>query len=208
MLLAAAIDIPDFLVRLFIDLVAISLLSGVLFLRRHGRRDLLVIYAVFNVGVFTALTVIASHKITTGVGFGLFAVLSIIRLRSEPFDNIELSYFFASLVLALVNGFELQSPLVSVLLSAIVLVTVFLIDHRSLHATIRRRTVTLDAVHTDADALRAELAERLKLEIVELAITDIDYVRDTTRVVLRYVADPRVPDTGPGRDRDPDGDDD
>lgn len=193
LLAAASIDVPDFLVRLFIDLVAIGILAGLLFLRRHRRRDLLVIFAVFNVGVFTALTVITSHKISTGIGFGLFAVLSIIRLRSEPFDNIELSYFFASLVIALVNGFDQKDVGVIVLLNAIVLATVFLIDHRSLHSTIRRRRVTLDRVETDVEAIRADLSARFGVEIVDLAITDVDYVRDTTSVVIRYVADPGTP---------------
>ena len=42
-----------------------------------------------------------------GVGFGLFAVLSIVRLRSEPFSNRELAYFFVALVLALVCAIDL-----------------------------------------------------------------------------------------------------
>jgi hypothetical protein len=187
------VNFPDFLLRLFIDLAAISLFAGLLFLRRHGRRDLLVIFVVFNVGVFAALAVITAHRIGTGIGFGLFAILSIIRLRSEPFDNIELAYFFGSLILAVVNGFEQKNTAFIVFLNALVLMTVFLIDHQSFHATIRRRRITLDTVATDVEAVRRDLSERFGVEIVELAITDVDYVRETTRVVVRYVADPRTP---------------
>ncbi len=187
------VDFPDFLVRLFIDLTAIAAFVGLLFLRRHGRRDLLVVFTVFNVGVFAALTVITSHHIGTGVGFGLFAILSIVRLRSEPFDNIELAYFFGSLIIALVNGFEQKNTAFVVFLNALVMVTMFLIDHESFHATIRRRRITLDAIATDVEQLRRELTDKLGVEIVDIAITDVDYVRETTRVVVRYVADPRTP---------------
>ncbi len=186
------VDFPDFLLRLFIDLVAIAVFAGLLFLRRHGRRDLLVIFTVFNVGVFAALTVITSHHIGTGVGFGLFALLSIIRLRSEPFDNIELAYFFGSLILALVNGFEQKNTSFVLFLNALILLTMFLVDHQSFHATIRRRRITLDTVETNVDQLHSELTEKLGVEIVEIAITDIDYVRETTRVIVRYVADAKT----------------
>src|SRR3989337_27073 len=67
----------DILERLAIDLVAIAVLAYGIYYRRHRRRDLVVIYAMFNVGLFLALVVISNGNISAGVGFGLFAVLSI-----------------------------------------------------------------------------------------------------------------------------------
>jgi hypothetical protein len=51
---------------------------------------------MFNVGLFLALVVITARDVSAGVGFGLVAVLSIVRLRSEPFTNGELAYFFVA----------------------------------------------------------------------------------------------------------------
>ena len=187
-----AVDWGDFLVRLFVDLVAISLLAAFLYLRRHARRDLFLVYTAFNVGLFIVLAVITSRHISAGLGFGLFAILSIIRLRSEPFDNTELAYFFGALVIALVNGFERQQYAFIVVLNLLVVATLFFIDHPAFHTTIRRRRINVDRVETDSDALRTDLARRLGLEIVELSIDEIDYVRETTRVSVRYVADPRT----------------
>jgi hypothetical protein len=74
-------DLSDVLLRLAIDVAAAGALVYGVFLPRHRRMDLVVVYALFNVGVFLALVVIASGEVRMGVGFGLFAVLSIIRLR-------------------------------------------------------------------------------------------------------------------------------
>src|SRR3712207_4232612 len=103
----------DVLPRLGIDLAAVAALTYVLYLRRHGRRDLFVIYTLFNVGLFLAVVAMTATSVGAGFGFGLFAVLSIVRLRSAPFSNIEMAYFFIALVLALVCGLDIGGPAVT-----------------------------------------------------------------------------------------------
>lgn len=193
MIAAAGVDYPDLLLHLFVDLVSVAVLAGWLYLRRHGRRDLVVATVAFNVGLLVVVSVISTRHIGVGLGFGLFAILSIVRLRSEPFDNVELGYFFLALVLGLVNGLRrIDLPLL-VALDLLVVLTLYFVDHPAFHTTIRRRRIVLDDVETDADALRVRLAQAMGIEIVELAIVEIDYVRETTRVSVRYVADARTP---------------
>lgn len=191
---AAPIHYPEFALRLVLDVVAIGILTHLLFLRRHGRRDLRDTFVIVNICVFAALSVIGSQKISVGVAFGLFAILSIIRLRSEPYDPVEIAYFFGALTLALINGFEQSRIVLVVILDALVLATVYVIDHRELRTrTVRRRKITLDTTKTDVDALRKMLAKRMGVEIVSVAINEVDYVHGTTSVVIRYVADPDTP---------------
>jgi Domain of unknown function (DUF4956) len=180
----------DVLVRLAIDAIAIAALAYGLYYRRHGRRDLVVIYSMFNVGLFLALIVISSGNVSVGVGFGLFAVLSIVRLRSEPFTNGELAYFFVALVIALVNGIDLGSTGLAILLSALALGAAAVIDHPRLLKRTRHLTVTLETIPSDEDALRRHLEERLNARVTECHVLEIDYVRETTRVSVRCSTDP------------------
>ena len=199
---------PEFAIRLALNLVSITILTHVLFLRRHGRRDLRDTFVIVNICVFSVLTVIGTQKISAGVAFGLFAVLSIIRLRSEPYDNIELAYFFGALTLALVNGFEQSKMETVVILDALLLSTVYVIDHVTLKTkSVRRRKITLDTVETDPDALSVLLADRMGVEVVSLAINEIDYVNGTTSVVIKHVADPKTPDESPANHLKDDDDD-
>lgn len=195
-LLAAktSVDYTELSARLFADLVAIGILGYALYLRRHGRRDLLMVLTAFNVGLFAVLAVISSRHIPPGLAFGLFAILSLIRLRSEPFDNLELGYFFGSLVLALVNGLSRADYPLSLSLDALVLLTLYLVDHRALHADVRTRRVTLDGVRTDAAKLRSEMEERLGVDVTQVDITEIDDVRETTQLRVRYVNRPDAPE--------------
>ena len=177
----------DLGVRFGIDLAAILLVALVFYVRRHKRRDLFLAYTFFNVGLFVALGVITATTITVGVGFGLFALLSIVRLRSEPFTNLELGYLFIALVLGLINGLShIDRPYV-LLLNLVVLSTAFVVDHPRLNPPVHYRTVALDFVCADGAALKEELERRFGVEILELLINDVDYVREVTRIGIRYV---------------------
>jgi hypothetical protein len=179
-------DLTDLVVRLAVDLLSIGTVAA-LFWVRHQRRDLVLVFTTFNVGVFTVLTVITERTIPAGVGFGLFALLSIIRLRSEPFANVDLGYFFLSLVLAVVNGIGHVDHRLTGFLCVLVIVAVYLIDHPRIQRTTVRVEVILDSVITDPAALRLELKGRFGSEIVAMTIVEVDYVRETMRVWVTYV---------------------
>jgi hypothetical protein len=192
-LIAAVPAYGDMLPRLGLDVVAIATLVYGLFYRRHKRMDLVVVYALFNIGLFLALLVIAGGELSMGVGFGLFAVLSIVRLRSEPFSNRELAYFFVALVLALVCAIDLGNLAFAGVLAGVALLAAWVIDHPRLSKPTRRLEVMLELVFSDDDALRRHLEERLNASIQQFSVLEIDYVRETTRVEVRYLPAPHAP---------------
>ena len=192
---AAAPPYGDILIRLAIDAVAIGALAYGIYYRRHGRRDLVVIFSMFNLGLFLALIAISSGNVSAGVGFGLFAVLSIVRLRSEPFTNGELAYFFVALVIGLVCGIDMGSAVLAIVLSAVALVGAGVIDHPGLLRPTRHLEVTLETIPADQDTLRRHLEERLNAQLTECHVLEIDYVRETTRVSVRCSTTPLTPPT-------------
>src|SRR3982751_5729989 len=108
------LDAADLLVRAAVDVVALLALTAGLYARRHSGRELLMVYVCFNIGLFAALTMITTGKFPAGVGFGLFGVLSIIRLRSQTFSTAEMGYFFLALVIALVDGLSGRDVILSI----------------------------------------------------------------------------------------------
>jgi len=199
-------DLGDVFLRLGMDAVAIAALVYGIYLPRHRRMDLVVVYALFNLGLFLAIVVITRGEVTLGVGLGLFAVLSMIRLRSETFENRELAYFFVALVLALVTAIDLGSLPLAGVLAAVALLAAWGVDHPRVSRATRRMEVTLDRVVPDTEALRAQMAERLGAEVVDVTVLELDYVRETTRASVRYIVAARgeeeeVPDAlaVPGR---------
>jgi hypothetical protein len=174
------------LASLAIDLVAISVLAYGMYFRRHGRRDLLLAYMALNVGVFSAVSLLSSQSVELGLGFGLFGILSIIRLRSDSITQEEIGYYFVALVLGLVSALGITTPVVTAIIVAALLAVMFLVDHPRILAGHLRQIITLDVVHADQTALRADLERRLGAEVMHATILDSDYVRETTTVDVRY----------------------
>jgi lysylphosphatidylglycerol synthetase-like protein (DUF2156 family) len=189
-------DWVNLLIRLFVDLVAIGVLS-LMVSRRRPRRGLFMLYSSFNIGLFAVLVVISHKHVGPAIGFGLFAMLSIVRLRSEPFGNADLAYFFCALVLALANGLRLDDEGLAIAMSVLILVGLWLVDHPALYRRTARQRVTLDEVVTGDAAVRAALERRLGVEVVEAVVEETDYVREVTRVSVRYLQPAGRPEPEP-----------
>ena len=91
------------------DLVALFLMYYVLYFRRHWRTDILLAYCALNIGVFLTMVVLTTAAVSLAAGFGLFGILSIIRIQGDRVTAQEMGYYFIALVLGLVNGLGFQS---------------------------------------------------------------------------------------------------
>jgi hypothetical protein len=182
----------DNAVDLSVDLLAIFLLAFVLYFRRHRRADLLLAYVALNMGIFVAMSLLSRVRVDIALGFGLFAILSIIRLRSSAVTQQEVAYYFVALVLGLVNGLDLDDRWILVMSNVVLLATMLVVDSRPLRARTRRLDVTLDTVHADDAALVADLERRLGGRVMHHEVNEVDYVRDMMVVDVRYRAGSRL----------------
>jgi hypothetical protein len=178
--------IPQLLISLAIDLAGIAALAYGMYFRRHGRRDLLLAYAALNIGVFAAVSLLASQSVGIGLGFGLFGILSIIRLRSDAITQEEIGYYFVALVLGLVTALGMTKPTVTAILIGALLAVMFIVGHPRLLTGHLRQILILDVVHNDPLTLQADLERRLGGEVTHTVVLDTDYVRETMTIDVRY----------------------
>lgn len=172
------------------DLVAVTVLVFGLFLRRHGRRELIVAYLGVNVGVLAVTATLSTSTVGAGLGLGLFGVLSIIRLRSQELEHHEVAYYFAALATGLLCGLATAPTWLHVTLLGAVLAAIYVGDHPRLAPTSRSQELLLDRAHTDERGLTAHLEGLLGAEVVSLTVRRTDLVNDTTLVEVRYRPDP------------------
>ena len=168
------------------DLVAITILSYGLYFRRYRRREMVFAYVALNAGAMALTTILSTANVGTGLGLGLFGVLSIIRLRSSEISHEEVAYYFVSLALGLLAGFQPDPLWLAPALSAMLLALAYVADHPALGSTHRRQIVKLDAAYADEAKLIARLEELLDAEVTHVVVTELDLVRDQTEVDVRF----------------------
>lgn len=173
---------------LVLDLVCIVIVAFGVYYRRYRRADLLIAYVALNVSLFSvAVLIVDQMQVGVAFGFGLFAILSIIRLRSEPISPEEGAYYFVALVLGLINGIVFHNAPLARLLDFGIVAVMLVLDNRLVAPRGRRQVVVLDTVHVHESALRADLEIRLGGRVKRMFVKETDYVRDTTVVDVRYV---------------------
>lgn len=187
--LSSILGILDGSARLGLDVLSMLVLVGVLYRRRVAAPEMILVFTALNFGLFAAVAAIGSGHFPTGIGFGLFGLLSLVRLRSAAFTLKDVAYTFVALILALVNGLPERGLLLVVALDALLLTAIWLTDDSRSTKPTRIMRVTLDHVATDTQAITADLRARLRVEPVGLTIDEVDYVRETTRVSVRYTLD-------------------
>lgn len=177
--------------RLGLDVVSMLVLVGWLYRRRLAAPEMTLVFTALNIGLFAAVSSIGSGDFPTGIGFGLFGLLSLVRLRSAAFTLKDVAYTFVALVLALVNGLPERHLVLAVALDVVLLVAVWVADESRSTRPTRVMRLTLDDVFADVEAATDALRRRLSVEPLSVTVDEVDFVRETTRVSVRYtVEDP------------------
>jgi hypothetical protein len=173
------------------DLTAIALLVFGVYYRRHFRRDLVLAYVALNVGIMAVAALLAGSGAGIGLGMGLFGILSIIRLRSDAITQEEVAYYFIALALGLVNGLHPGPAWLAPAVSGGLVLVMYAADHPRFAPRTRRQTVTLDTAYPQEPSLRAALASLLDADVLHVVVLELDLVRDTTLVDVRFRAHPQ-----------------
>ncbi|MFE1881560.1 DUF4956 domain-containing protein [Streptomyces diastatochromogenes] len=184
----------DLMTRGALDVVAVMILVGGLYRRRSSAPGMPLVLTALNLGLFAAMSTISAGKFPAGVGFGLFGILSLVRLRSAAFTLRDVAYTFVALVVALCTGLPQRQNWLAIALVAAVLVAVLLVDAPGTDTPTRTVKLTLDRIYPTPDLIAQDVALRFGQAPVSVVVDEVDYVRETTRVSARYpVTDPAAP---------------
>lgn len=133
-----------------------------------------------------------SIEIGIGVGFGLFAIFSILRYRTDPIPIREMTYLFIIAALPVMNSAGSNSEVWWQLVAAngIILVILWVLEKEwgfHYEATKRITYERIELIHPDRRAeLLEDLETRTGLQIKRISIGKVDFLRDTASIVIYY----------------------
>jgi hypothetical protein len=157
-------------------------------------KDYVFTFFGFNAITFLISSLLSSADLSVGFGFGLFAIFSILRYRSEPIPLREMTYLFVVMALPVVNGVLVgQGQWAASLLANLALMTVLLVAEKGWGFQYEvRQTVTYEKIELIRPGRRqlllADLRQRTGLPIKRLEIGSIDFLRDTAEINITYDA--------------------
>ncbi len=177
-------------IRILLDLMATGTLVFGLYYRRYGEKELATSAAMFNVFIFAVLTVLSAVNFSVTAGFGLFAILALFTLRSEPLSKPDLTYFFGSITIAVICSVQGTSLPLVVLVLLVVLAGAWIIDHPRILRSVGGAKISLDhidqALLADPVAMKQMLSDRLGVEVLSYQVLQLDYITEMARLNVNF----------------------
>ena len=119
---------PVFIVKLIVDLVSVYILAKFIYLKRHHRTDLFLTFFSFNIIVFIISYLLNRVDLSTGAAFGLFAIFSMLRYRTEGISAVDMTYLFLCIALGLVMAVSTGSFFEHLILAGFILLMTYLLE--------------------------------------------------------------------------------
>jgi hypothetical protein len=177
---------PSFAFSVVLDLVGMTLLVFVLYYRRYHDKELVTAAALFNIFIFSVLAILSSVNFGVAAGFGLFAILALFTLRSEPLSKIEMTYFFGSVAIAVICSIQGGSHLFSATVVGLVIVGTYVIDHPKMLQSVGGAKITLDRIDqslfSNPKAVRTDLSTLLGVDVISYQVLQLDYINELVRL--------------------------
>jgi len=184
----------DLLGRAALDLLTVLLLVGWLYKSQQSVPSMPLVLCSLNVGIFAAVTVFTAGEapISAGVGFGLFALLSMLRLRSAAFTIKDVAFTFLVLITGLVNSLPTESWGMLIGVNLAILLVVLITDTHRESKTTRVMAVSLKEAFSDPALIRAAVEEKLGMTVESVVVKEINFVKGITEVKVEYQPDPSL----------------
>lgn len=172
-------------------IVALVIVRGI-YGRNGGERNFIFAFVALNTIVYFLIGLLASVELSIGVGFGLFAIFSVLRYRTEETPIREMTYLFVLLALPVMNAMLMPMGALAQILFAngTVIAILFGLEQGwgfQLEQSSRVTYERIDLIHPEREAeLLADLRTRTGLPIRRVTVGRIDFLRDSAELTLYY----------------------
>jgi hypothetical protein len=184
--------VGELLFRFGIDLLVIVLIMRLIFYPIYKQKSFFTSYLLINISVFLVCILLNSLKLKIGFAFGLFAVFSIIRYRTEPIPIKEMTYLFVTIIVAVINALAVKKISYSELIACNVIITlsVYIIETKCLKKGYDMKRLRYEKIELIEPSKRTEMIQDLKnrtgLDVMAVKVGDIDFLNDTAQVRMYY----------------------
>ncbi len=149
-------------------------------------------FIAFNTIIYFVLRFITSIEMSIGVGFGLFAIFTILRYRTDPIPIREMTYLFVIAALPVMNsaGVGAGAWLELIFANLVIIAILFVLEkewgfHYEAYKQITYEKIDLIRPE-NRPLLLADLQERTGLKIKRCVIGKINFLRDTAEIKIYY----------------------
>jgi hypothetical protein len=180
----------NFFIRLLIDIAFVAVLIRFVYYKNYRRGDTVFTFFMFNVIIFIVTFLLNNVDISLGAAFGLFAVFSMLRYRTEDISAKDMTYLFIVIAIGLISAIAKESILELCLLNGFIVGLTFMLDRNMFFLNEHEKViekVDLELIKPENRALLlSSLKEKTGYEVHRITVTKIDYTKNKAIIRAYY----------------------
>lgn len=197
--MVATIFFESFDFKLFtIDLVARFLLNSIsvialikfIYFFIHKKSSYLFTFFSFNLIIFVISFLFNRVEMSMGAAFGLFAVFSMLRYRTESLDITEMTYLFLSIAFGLLNAMIMANWYEILLIDILILGFVIVFESKWVANHENSKKIIYDRLDllakSDKADLLIDLSKRTGYTVIKVEVESMDLLKDVAMLVIYY----------------------
>ncbi|NVK36811.1 MAG: DUF4956 domain-containing protein [Gammaproteobacteria bacterium] len=180
----------DFIYGLAINFGAIFILAILCYYQFSENRAHTSAFILFGMGVFIITALLHKTDISMGFAFGLFAVFSMLRYRTESISVKEMTYLFLVIAISLLNAVSGLSPLELIIIDSIIIALAYLLETNTLMEKLSERIIEYEKIENirpeNLQRLKNDIQDRTGWQVKRIDILYVDFLKDTAKIKVRF----------------------
>jgi hypothetical protein len=185
-------DFYKMIFRFGINISFLTLIIRYLYYKNARNKEYFFTYYMIGVIVFFLCFTLKKFELDLGMALGLFAIFGILRYRTNSIEIKEMTYLFVIIGVSVINSLANKKMSYAEILTAnsVVVIALYLTEWFWTLKHLISKVVIYEVIENikpeNYDLLKADLEERIGVEIQQINIGDVDFLKDTAEITIRY----------------------
>jgi len=179
--------------RLLIDILAMLVIVRLIYFRIYKKKDYLFTFFLFNIIIFIITYLLNKVDMSMGAAFGLFAVFSMLRYRTEGISTKDMTYLFIVIAIGLICAVSKATYFELAVINLILIAFTYMLDGNWLVRNEMIKSILYENIEMikpeNYNALVEDLRNRTGLDIHKVTVRRIDFLKDVAQVNVYYYED-------------------
>lgn len=184
-------------IRLLIDLATIFVLIRLIYYPLYRQGEFFFMFAIFNIIIFFISFLLNKVDLSMGAAFGLFAVFSMLRYRTESISIKDMTYLFLCIAIGLVTAVtkikdtpDAQEYFFIAGLNVAILLITYVLESNNIIKKETTKLIMYENIELIQSHRREELLADLKirtgLNVHRISIQRINFLKDSALIKIYY----------------------
>jgi hypothetical protein len=178
-----------FFLYILIDVATFLLIISLVYYPNCKQKESIFTFLMFNLLIFMLTFVLNRIKMSVGAAFGLFAVFSMLRYRTEGISMKELTYLFIFIAIGLISAIQLEFYEL-LIINGIIFSFTFLFDSNLIIKHEQSKNIEYENIDNirpeNYPLLLEDIRKRTGLNVHRIQVEKIDFLKDSARLKIYY----------------------